>query len=120
MAGLVPFGKNQHFLSMLIRDQNGSLTNPDELPTIVSVQKNGVDADEATVAVVQKQDGTPGPIAGAYNLVVDLTTATGLAVIPNDTISIVTAVDINGLTINNVADFTMGEFATEKPTVQIA
>lgn len=118
MANLVPFGKATHRVGFNIRSANGELTAPDSLPTILNVQKNGADTVETAVTVEQKQDSTPAPVIGAFELVLDLSVG-GLNVLPGDHLSVVVVTTVGGAPVNAVADVTIAEFATDKPEMII-
>jgi len=119
MSELVPLGKATHVVPLLVKDSGKQLVNADALPTVLSVQKNGADADEAAVTIVQAQDDTPANIAGFYHVTVDLSGA-GLNALANETFSIVVQATVAGTLLTQTYSFTVANLAGNAPSIELS
>ena len=118
MSQLVPFGKNTFVIPLIVKDSGGSLANADSLPTVLNVQKNGADADEASVTVAQAQNDTPANITGVYNVSVDLSSG-GLNAAVNDQFTIVVEATVGGTTVPATFTFTVADLAGNMPSIDL-
>lgn len=115
---LVTLGTATHRATILTKTSTGALVNADSLPTILNVQKNGVDADESAVSVVQAQDDTPANITGMYHLVIDLS-GSGLNAIANDQFTILVQSTIQGSLRTQSYTFSVFEASGALPQMDI-
>lgn len=118
MSQIIPLGKATHRIPMLVKDAGGQLVNADALPSVLNVQKNGVDADEATVTIVQAQDATPANITGHYLVSADLSGG-GLNAAANDDISIVIQATVAGTVLSSTHTFTVASLSGNAPSLEL-
>ena len=115
---LVPLGKSVVRIPLLTKDSGGQLVNADSIPTVLNVQKNGVDAAEASITVSQLQDDTPSNITGNYVVSADLS-ATGLNVVANDDVIVTVQATVAGTLLTSTISFTMADMAGNAPTIEL-
>lgn len=114
---IVPLGKATHIVPLLAKDSGGQLVNADSLPTVLNVQKNGADASESAVTIVQAQDDTPANITGKYLISCDLS-GTGLNVLANDQIVVTVQATIEGTVATAVKSFTVASMSGNAPSIE--
>lgn len=115
---LVPLGKSIFQIPLLTKNGAGALVNADSLPTVLNVQKNGVDADESNVTIKTAKDDTPADIAGKYLVEVDLGTE-GLNATENDQFIVTVNAIIAGTTLSQTYTFIVASMSGAAPTIEL-
>lgn len=118
MSQIVPLGKSSITLPLLTKDAGAALVDADSIPTVLNVQKNGSDADEAAVTITQAQDSTPANITGNYLVTVDLG-ASGLNVVNGDQIIVTVNAIVSSTTLTASFTFIVADMAGNVPSIDL-
>lgn len=118
MSQIIPLGKTIVTIPLLTKDAGGALVNADSLPTVLNVQKNGTDADEASVTITQAQDSTPANITGNYLVSIDISPS-GLNAITNDQFIVTVNAIVSSTTLSKSFTFLVADMAGNIPSIDL-